>query len=90
MDKMNDAKDKLARFAVWAIEMHRDHECADIDGASIQEALVDFGILTEHTMTEPCGECCVCADFGEQDEWQCYVLADDVCAVRDAIKGVKP
>ena len=81
--------ERLARFALWAIHLHRENECADIDGCSIQEKLVESGILHEKTVTESCGDHCVCMEFGEQDEWQCYFLSDEVVAI-DASLNTSP
>jgi hypothetical protein len=81
------AMEKLAHFALWAIDLHRDNDCADIDGGAIQEKLVELGVLVERTQTQCCGDHCACMDAGEQDEWTCYFLADDLNAIRSALQG---
>lgn len=36
-----------------------------LDGGDLQELGLRYGLLTERTATEPCGEHCVCRDYGE-------------------------
>lgn len=68
--------EKLIEFARWAIAEHRE-ECADVDGASIQDKLVELGLLVEVPVTEPCGEGCTCAEYGDFPQ-TCLRLAEGV------------
>lgn len=61
---MSPVGEKLLDFARWAIVEHRNH-CGDIDGASIQDKLVELGLLVEVAVTEPCGDNCSCVEYGD-------------------------
>ena len=74
---MNPIDKKLIDFARWVISEH-GHNFTDLDGVSIQDKLIELGILHEVTVTGPCGERCRCAEYW--DEWpnQCLRLVDGV------------
>ena len=55
---------RLAAFGAWAAREFRD-SLADVDGGSAQDAMERLGVIAKHTVTEPCGEGCVCAEYGD-------------------------
>jgi len=55
---------KLIEFAKWAIREHRDELC-DLDGGSIQDKLEELGLLVSVRVDKPCGEHCVCVEYGD-------------------------
>jgi hypothetical protein len=73
---------RLSAFGAWAAEQFRD-ELGDVDGGSAQDAMERLGVLVPVTVTEPCGDECRCAEYGD---WpmQCYRYPDDVRAAIDA------
>ncbi len=67
---------KLAAFGAWcAREFRRD--LADVDGGSAQDEMARIGVLELHEALEPCGEGCVCAEYGDFPH-ECFRLAADV------------
>jgi hypothetical protein len=76
---MSPVFEKLIDFARWVIMEHRQ-DCADIDGGSIQDKLVEFGLLAEVTVTEPCGENCACVEYGDFPQ-TCLRVIDGVLPV---------
>ncbi len=67
----------LSEFARWVIHAHRS-ESGDVDGASIQDKLIELGLLREVTVTEPCGENCRCAEYWDEFPNQCLRLIEGV------------
>lgn len=67
----------LLEFARWVIREHRS-ELGDVDGGSIQEKLIELGILHEVTVTEPCGENCRCSEYWDEFPNQCLRLIEGV------------
>ena len=55
---------KLARFGAWAAGEFRSG-FDGIDGGDAQDAMDRFGVLVKTVVTEPCGEVCNCAEFGD-------------------------
>jgi hypothetical protein len=50
-------------FAMSILDEHRqDGYPSDVDGGTIQDAAVKYGLLVEREVTEPCGETCTCAE----------------------------
>lgn len=82
LEAERDAVDKLAAFGAWAADEFRD-SLGDVDGGSAQDAMERFGVIVKRTVTEPCGEACVCADYGEFPH-DCYVFPE---AIRAAMQG---
>ncbi len=70
---------KLAAFGAWAAREFRD-SLADVDGGSAQDAMERFGVIVKRVVTEPCGEACVCAEYGPFPH-DCYTFPADVAAV---------
>lgn len=73
---MSPIGEKLIDFARWVIAEHREH-CGDIDGGSIQDKLEELGLLVSVPVTEPCGENCLCAEYGDFPQ-ECLRLADGI------------
>jgi len=71
-----DIQQKLIEFAQWAICEHHS-ELGDLDGASLQDKLVELGLLVEVHVTEPCGEDCRCAEWDDFPQ-ECLRLVDGV------------
>lgn len=55
---------KLARFGAWCAKEFRD-SLADVDGGSAQDAMERLGVIEKHMVAEPCGEGCVCVEYGD-------------------------
>ena len=73
---------KLAAFGAWAAREFRD-SLADVDGGSAQDAMERLGVIVKRVVTEPCGDACVCAEYGPFPH-DCYTFPADVAAVMDA------
>jgi hypothetical protein len=76
-----EASQKLAAFGAWCAREFRDH-LADVDGGSAQDAMERLGVIVKRVVTEPCGEGCVCAGYGDFPH-DCYVFPDEVSAAID-------
>lgn len=76
---------RLAAFGAWAAHEFRA-ELGDVDGGSAQYAMQRCGVLVAVEVTEPCGEDCRCAEYGD---WpmQCYRYAPGIA---DAIAARQP
>lgn len=72
--------EQLAEFGRWALLHHRDNDCADIDGGTLQDQAIAFGLLEYVTVDSPCGENCVCVDYADSWPTQCLRLS----------KGIRP
>ena len=70
---------KLAQFGAWASGEFR-HSLSDIDGGSAQDEMVRIGVLVIHQAAEPCGEGCVCAEYGEFPH-DCYRFPPGVAEI---------
>ena len=73
---------KLAAFGAWAAREFRD-SLADVDGGSAQDAMERLGVIVKRVVTEPCGDACVCAEYGPFPH-DCYTFPADVAAVMAA------
>ena len=73
---MSPVDEKLIDFARWVIREHRE-SLSDIDGGSIQDKLMELGLLAEVTVTEPCGENCACVEYGDFPQ-TCLKITDGV------------
>lgn len=74
---MSEIEQKLASFARWVISEHRE-AFTDIDGGSIQDKLVELGLLVEVPATEPCSEYCHCVEYGADFPTTCVRVAEGV------------
>jgi hypothetical protein len=71
-----EAIQKLAAFGVWcAREFHGS--LSDVDGGSAQDAMERLGVLVKSTVTEPCGERCVCMEYGDFPH-ECFKFPPDI------------
>jgi hypothetical protein len=62
---MSDLNSKLITFARCILgESRRDGGC-DVDGGTIQDYAEQCGLLVRVEVTEPCGERCWCAEYGD-------------------------
>lgn len=68
----------LVEFALWALGETRHG--GDLDGGSLQEKAEALGILGRVPVTEPCGEECNCAEYGDFPQ-DCLRYADHVKAL---------
>lgn len=83
---MSTGTDKLAAFGAWAALEFRE-SLGDLDGGSAQDAMERCGVIERRTVTEPCGEACVCVEYGEFPH-DCYVFPADVrAALREMPTG---
>lgn len=73
---MTPIESSLVAFARWVIREHRDSIC-DVGGGDIQDKLVQLGLLVSVPVTEPCGEACLCAEYGDFPQ-DCLRLAEGV------------
>lgn len=76
--KRDAAQTALASFGAWCAREFRD-SLSDVDGGSAQDAMERFGVIVKNTVTEPCGESCVCIEYGEFPH-DCYTFSNDVSA----------
>ena len=56
---------QLVAFAREVLGGYGCDEIGDIDGGDLQEIAHKHGLLLEFTVTEPCGDTCVCAESGD-------------------------
>jgi hypothetical protein len=49
----------------FALDVLEDFHLGDLDGGDRQDLAVKHGLLRSVEMTEPCGESCVCAEYGD-------------------------
>ena len=68
--------DKLAAFGAWCARKLR-YSLGDIDGGDVQDAMERSGVLVRQGVTEPCGEDCKCAEYGDFPH-DYYVFSADV------------
>lgn len=73
-----DALQRLAAFGSWVAREFRD-SLADVDGGSAQDAMERFGVIERKTVTEPCGEGCVCVEYGAFPH-ECFTFPEAVSA----------
>lgn len=52
----------LRQFAKWVFDEARDG--SDLCGGDVQDKGVELGLLLEVAVTDACGPCCPCAEFG--------------------------
>ncbi len=68
--------DALTELGRWTLLQQRE-TFGDIDSGSVQDKAKELGLLIEVPVTEPCGEDCTCAEYGEFPQ-VCLRLADEV------------
>lgn len=52
----------LLELGRWCLLTHCDSDCCDVDGSALQDKAEQLGLLERVTVSEPCGEACVCAE----------------------------
>jgi len=57
-------QEQLAVLGLWVLLEQRKFEL-DVCGGDIQDKAKELGLLVSVEVTEPCGEECTCAEFGE-------------------------
>ena len=62
---MTDIEKSLARFGKRILLAHRENECCDIDGGTIQEIAEQERLLIKVRVTESCGDDCHCAEWSD-------------------------
>ncbi len=77
--------DCLLLFAGTILSQHRAH-MGDVDGAAIQDAAIEAGLLEPRAMMEGCGADTCCADVKDAP-WECYFLSP---LGDEAIKAATP
>jgi hypothetical protein len=75
---------QFAKFAGRILESQRS-EAGDLDGAFIEECLIECGLYKPTKVTKPCGANCQCAEFGFPTT--CNKLTD---AAREALAALPP
>lgn len=82
LDRAEKAEQQLAqvtqaqgRYISFIRAIMRSWPDGDLDGGELQELAHQYGILELHAVTEPCGESCQCADYGDFPT-TCYRLTD--------------
>ena len=70
------AAEKLAAFGAWCAREFREH-MSYVDGGDAQDEMERIGVLVRKTVTEPCGDDCVCMEYGDFPH-DCFVFATDV------------
>lgn len=80
-----DARRKLAAFGAAMLRAHRnDGYPGDVDGGTLQDLALQFGVTETWQATEACSpENCVCAELGDFPT-ECHRIPDDV---RDAMSA---
>jgi hypothetical protein len=88
MDHMHKQDARIAELeaALIAVYRHMDMDGTEIDCCDLQGTLIKHGILVAYTATEPCGDCCTCAEYGPEFPMTCYRLNDDLRAARAALE----
>lgn len=80
--------EKLRGFANYLMETLPDL-ARTVDGGDIQDAAVEFGLLQAFEVSAPCGDACVCAEYGEFPHI-CYrktaVLAEEPASIEHHIE----
>lgn len=75
---MSEVDKQLAEFGRWVLLYHRDNECGDVDGGTLQDHAIALGLLEYVTKDAPCGENCSCAEWTDTWPTQCLRIAKGV------------
>ena len=79
---VQEAHDKLARFGAAVLKACRDPQAGSLDGGDLEQMALEAGVLVTRTVTEACGEGCVCADYGAFP-LDCHFAPDPVATLVD-------
>lgn len=58
-------EDMLRQFVKEMMQEARENGAGDIDGGWFQDTAEHYGLLVRVPVTEPCGENCWCAEYGD-------------------------
>ncbi len=73
MKEAHAAAERWAAFGRAVMAQHKDGDCGDVDGGSIQEIGVRTGVLQIVEVKEPCAEeWCMCAEYLVDGPVDCY------------------
>lgn len=75
---------RLERFALAVLEEARGDSIGYIDGGWLQDKGEELGVLVKVPVTEPCGELCQCAEYGDFPQ-DCLRYSDEASAARSRI-----
>jgi hypothetical protein len=73
----------LAKFAILVLEESRD-ELTDLDGGWLQDTAEECGLLVRVEVTEPCGDVCQCAEYGDFPQ-ECLRYPEEIKTLVDAM-----
>ena len=73
----------LLAFAVAVLHEHQQG-MGDVDGGWLQDKATELGVLVGVEVTAPCGDDCICAEYGFP--CICYRYSDTTNAVRLALE----
>jgi len=81
---MTEGQQKILEFGKWCLDVYFEHNCCDIDGGDIDEALERLGLFEKDTFQEPCDpKDCVCRDeYGLDFPTVCTRLTAEVMQAR--------
>lgn len=74
----------LARLGRWCLDESRQHDCSDVDAASLQDKAIELGLLAYVEVSEPCGEACPCLEYHGSDGFPARCLRYTDRAILDA------
>lgn len=77
---LDNVTQRLANFGAWALRTwHNNGERGDLDGAAIEEAAGECGLLdTIPVPADGCGPTCVCLDCGAEPGDECKSIKEEV------------
>jgi len=80
-----DENERLSALAAYGLACFDEtrSELADLDGSWLQDKAVELGLLREVHVTEPCGDCCRCAEWDDFPQ-DCLRETEAVKAARSA------
>jgi len=73
IDAIPSGPDPVRAFGLRVLEASRK-DMGDVDGGDIQDWALELGVLVQVPVTEPCGENCRCAEYGNFPQ-ECIRLA---------------
>jgi len=56
---------KWEEFGRWCLKQLRDDIGTDLDGGAAQDKALELGLIEYVHVTEPCGEHCMCVEYGD-------------------------
>lgn len=83
--RQDKALQRVAQFGASILARFHDDLC-DLDGFDIEQHALEAGVIRKEQVSEPCGEDCVCAEYGMPSE--CNVYTDGVTAIIDHARAL--